>query len=70
MKVCPNLHFMANQVSFKMNGKTDFVTFKKISIRYKKIGYNMDILRQTACLAVKPVMFSNFASFFNCTTAS
>ena len=26
---------------------------KKIIVRYKKIGYNIDVLRQTACLAVK-----------------
>ena len=31
--------------------------FKKIIIRYKKIGYNIDVLRQTACLLKPP---SNF----------
>ena len=24
--------------------------FKKISVRYKMIGYNIDVLRQTTCL--------------------
>ena len=26
--------------------------FKKIIVRYKKIGYSMNVLRQTACLVV------------------
>ena len=35
----------------KIIGKTDFsYHFKKIILRYKKIGYNIDVLRQTACL--------------------
>ena len=29
--------------------------FKKIIVRYKKIGYNIDVLRQTACLVVNPI---------------
>ena len=29
--------------------------FKKIIVRYKKIGYNIDVLRQTACLVVNAV---------------
>ena len=32
-------------------GKNHFpYHFKKISVRYKKIGYNIDVLRQTTCL--------------------
>ena len=35
----------------KIIGKNDFpYRFKKIIVRYKKIGYNIDVLRQTACL--------------------
>ena len=41
---------------------------KKIIAHYKKIGYNIDVLRQTACLAVNPIMFNNFAYLFDCTT--
>ena len=34
----------------KIIGKNDFPDhFKKIIVRYKKIGYNIDVLRQTAC---------------------
>ena len=29
--------------------------FKKVIVRYKKIGYNIDVLRQTACLVVNPI---------------
>ena len=42
--------------------------FKKIIVRYKKIGYNIDVLRQTACLVVYPVKINSFAYLFNCTT--
>ena len=40
----------------KIVGKNDFpYHFKKIIVRYKKIGYNIDVLRQTACLVVSPI---------------
>ena len=42
--------------SEKIIGKNDFpYHFKKIIVRYKKIGYNIDVLRQTACLVVDPI---------------
>ena len=37
----------------KIIGKNDFpLHFKKIIVRYKKIGYNEDVLRHAACLVV------------------
>ena len=55
----------------KIIGKNDFpYHFKKIIVRYKKIGYNIDVLRQTACLVVNPIMVNSFAYLFNCTTVS
>ena len=49
--------------------KNDFPHhFKKIIVRYKKIGYNIDVLRQTACLVVNPIKVNSFAYLFNCTT--
>ena len=40
----------------KIIGKNDFpYHFKKIIVRYKMIGYNIDVLRQTACLVVNPI---------------
>ena len=29
--------------------------FKKIIKRYKRVGYNMDIVRQSACLVLNPI---------------
>ena len=53
----------------KIIGKNDFpYHFKKIIVRYKKIGYNLDVLRQTACLVVNPIKVNSFAYLFNCTT--
>ena len=50
-------------------GKNDLpYHFKKIIVRYKKIGYNIDVLRQTACLVVNPIKVNSFAYLFNCTT--
>ena len=50
-------------------GKYDFpYHFKKILVRYKNIGYNIDVLRQTACLVVNPIKVNNFAYLFDCTT--
>ena len=34
---------------------------------YKKIGYNINVLQQTACLVVNPITVGNFAFLFNCT---
>ena len=42
--------------------------FKKIIVRYNTIGYNIDVLRQTACLVVIPINVDNFAYLFDCTT--
>ena len=49
-------------------GRADFSDqFKKIIVRYKRIGYNINIMRQSACLVFNPITVNNFASFFNCT---
>ena len=53
----------------KIIGKNDFpYHFKKIIVRYKKIGNNVDVLRQTACLVVNPIKVNSYAYLFNCTT--
>ena len=41
--------------------------FIKIIPHYKKIGYNINVLQQTACLVVNPITVGNFAFLFNCT---
>ena len=41
---------------------------KKKIVRYKKIGYNINVMRQTACLVVNPIKVNSFVYLFNCTT--
>ena len=53
----------------KIIGKYYFpYQFKKILVRDKKIGCNICVLRQTACLVVNPIKVNNFAYLFDCTT--
>ena len=42
-----------------------FDQFRKIIVRYKRIGYNINIMRQSACLVLNPITVNNFASLFN-----
>ena len=52
----------------KYVGRADFSDqFRKIIVRYKRIGYNINIMRKSACLVFNPVTVNNFASLFNCT---
>ena len=39
--------------------------FRKIIICYKRSGYNMNFMRQAACLAVNPITVGKFAALFN-----
>ena len=53
----------------KIIGKYDFpYRFKKIIVRYQKIGFNIDVLRQTACLIGNPIKVDNSVYLFNFTT--
>ena len=53
----------------KIVGKNDFpYHFKKIIVRYKKVDYNINVMRQTACLFVNPIKVNSFANLFNCMT--
>ena len=53
----------------KVVGRADFSDqlFRKIIVRYKRIGYNINIMRQSVCLVFNPITVNNFASLFNCT---
>ena len=52
----------------KIVGSNNFLAqFIKIISHYKKIGYNINVLQQTACLVVNPITVGNFAFLFNCT---
>ena len=44
-----------------------FSSEKKIITRYRRIGYNLNVMRQSACLVFNPIMVDNYAAFFNCT---
>ena len=49
----------------KIMGKID--QFQKIMIRHKRIGYDLNVMRQSACLVINPITVDNFAALFNCT---
>ena len=53
----------------KNAGSNILAQFINIIFHYKKIGYNINVLHQTACLVVNPITFGNFALLFNGTPA-
>ena len=57
----------SDQPSTSGQKKTEKRSFQKNWLRDKKIGYNINVLQQTACLVVNPITVGNFAFLFNCT---
>ena len=52
----------------KIRGMTDFsCQFPKVIMHYKCIGYNPNVMQQSACLVINPIMVDSFAALFNCT---
>ena len=52
----------------KLIGRYDLsFQFRKIITRYRRIGYILNVMRQSACLDFNPIMIDNYAVFFNCT---
>ena len=52
----------------KMRGMTDYSDkFRKIIMRYKRIGYNLNVMRQSACLVINSITVDGYAALFNCT---
>ena len=50
-------------------GKPNFSDqFKKIVKRYIRVEYNLDIMRQSACLVLNPITVYSYGFLFNCTT--
>ena len=41
--------------------------FRRIDKRFRRTGYNLDIMRQTACLVFNPIMVDDYAALFSCT---
>ena len=53
----------------KIVGKPSFIDqFKKIIKRYKRVGYNMDIMRQSVRLVENQITVNGYGYLFNCTT--
>ena len=49
-------------------GRNDFsFQFRIIIASYRRIGYNLNVLRQSACLVFNPTMVDQYAAAFNCT---
>ena len=54
----------------KIRGMTDYSDqFRKIIMRYKRIGYNLNVMRQSACLFINPITVDSYAALYNCTPA-
>ena len=52
----------------KLIGRKDFsIQFRTTITRYRRIGYNLNVMRQSACLVFNPIMVDNYDAFFNCT---
>ena len=52
----------------KIRGMANFFDqFRKIIMRYERIGYNLDVMRQSACLVINPITVDGYAALFNCT---
>ena len=50
-------------------GKPNFSDqFKKIVKRYIRVGCNLDIMRQSACLVLNPITVYSYGFLFHCTT--
>ena len=44
-----------------------FDQFRKIIMRYKRICYNLNVMRESACLVINPITVDGFVALFHCT---
>ena len=52
----------------KIIGKPNFSNLlKRIVNRFRRAGYSLDIMQQTACLVFNPIMVESYAALFSCT---
>ena len=52
----------------KIRDMTDFSDqFRKIIMLDKHIGYNLNVMGQSACLVINPIKVDGYAALFNCT---
>ena len=65
IKAHRNQNFMVTEYTNlkKIRGMIDFSNqFRKIIIRYKRIGYNLNVMRQSASLATNPIKVDGYAA--------
>ena len=43
------------------------ISLEKNIMRYKRIGYNLNVMRKSACLVISPIKVDGYAALFNCT---
>ena len=36
-------------------------------MRYKRIGHNLNVMRQSVCLVINPITVDGYVALFNCT---
>ena len=49
-------------------GRTDFSDqLRQKIVRHKRIGYNLNVMRQSACLVINPITVDNFAALLDYT---
>ena len=52
----------------KIVSRADFSDqFRKVIMRYKRIGFYINVMRQSVCLVTNPITVDSFAPLFNCT---
>ena len=52
----------------KIIGNPNFSNlFKRTVNLFKRAGYALDIMRETACLVFNPIMVEGYAALFSCT---
>ena len=65
----------SNHLRFQLLTKSSHSTvhhsdqYRKVTMLYKRIGYNINVMRQSACLVINPITVDSFASVFNCSPA-
>ena len=47
--------------------QTSLISLEVSLKRFRRTGYNLDIMRQTACLVFNPIMVDDYAALFSCT---
>ena len=61
---CGDFVYKLNKIVVSLNFSAQFI---KITSNYKKFGYNINVVQQTAGLVCNPTMVGSFAFLFNCT---